>query len=218
MTSVPSRPARPVAPSCAPAAWGCPCGRSRRRPGSRRWRHARRRPDRNLRRWTAAAASRSRWRDSRRWTCCSSTACRGGQPPPAPCGPATADGRHHGGPADSGFRICPGSHSVTSTAAPGRLTTSTITPYTTAVATPWSAPSPAADAATPSRGPQPPIFVGIPMASRISNASGSSWPTEALVLGSASCDQDRAPYHRPPPAQTPGWRAIRRGCRRPPFG
>ena len=65
-----------------------------------------------------------------------------------------------------------------------------ITPYTTAVATPWSAPSPAADAAAPSRGPQPPIFVGIPMASRISNASGSSWPTEALVLGSASCDQE----------------------------
>ena len=62
------------------------------------------------------------------------------------------------------------------TAAPGRLATSTITPYTTAVATPSDAPSPAAanaQAVTPSRGPQPPML-GSAAACITSSASGSS--------------------------------------------
>src|SRR4051794_24815242 len=60
-------------------------------------------------------------------------------------------------------------------AAPGRLATNTITPYTTAVATPSDAPRPAAanaHAVTPSRGPHPPTL-GSAAASSTSRASGS---------------------------------------------
>src|SRR5215208_824269 len=63
---------------------------------------------------------------------------------------------------------------ATRTTAPGRLATNTITPYTTAVATPSDAPSPAAanaQAVTPSRGPQPPTLGSAP-ASSTSSASG----------------------------------------------
>ena len=52
-----------------------------------------------------------------------------------------------------------------------------------AVATPWPAPRPAianAHAATPSRGPQPPMLVGTVIASRTSIASGSSVPIDAV--------------------------------------
>src|SRR5262249_11247445 len=70
-----------------------------------------------------------------------------------------------------------------STAAPGRLETSTSAPYTTAVATPWAAVSPAAPnahAATPSRGPNPATFAGNPMARRASNVSGTSRDSGAV--------------------------------------
>src|SRR5205085_2126954 len=56
------------------------------------------------------------------------------------------------------------SHPATSTIAPGSVATNVITPYRTAVDTPWAAPKPAAPkahAAAPSRGPQPPMLSGI---------------------------------------------------------
>src|SRR4051794_12712887 len=67
--------------------------------------------------------------------------------------------------------------------APGRLATSTMTPKTTAVATPRSAPSPAAPnshAVAPSRGPQP-AMLGSTMASITSNARGSIRDTGAVA-------------------------------------
>src|SRR6185503_20044784 len=67
------------------------------------------------------------------------------------------------------------SQAANRTTAPGRVDTNTITPYTTAVATPSEAPSPAAantHAVTPSRGPQPPTL-GSAVASRASRISGT---------------------------------------------
>src|SRR6185503_13581632 len=75
------------------------------------------------------------------------------------------------------------SQAANRTTAPGRVDTNTITPYTTAVATPSEAPSPAAanaHAVTPSRGPQPPTL-GSAAASITSSASGSSWDSGAVV-------------------------------------
>src|SRR5688572_24769614 len=72
---------------------------------------------------------------------------------------------------------------ATRTTAPGRLATNTITPYATAVATPSGAPSPAAanaQAATPSRGPQPPTL-GSAAACITSSASGSVWDGGAVT-------------------------------------
>src|SRR5215207_910951 len=75
------------------------------------------------------------------------------------------------------------SQAATRTTAPGRLATNTITPYTTAVATPSDAPSPAAanaQAVTPSRGPQPPTL-GSAAACITSSASGSISDTGAVT-------------------------------------
>ena len=132
-----------VAPASAPAAAGCRCGRWPRRPGSRRRRRGRRRRGRGRRRWRAAAGSRWRCRGSRRSTCRSSAGCRDAQPQAG----AFQAGRRRRRPDGRRPRRGPAgarrSQSTTSTPAPGRLATSTITPYTTAVATPWAAPSPA---------------------------------------------------------------------------
>ena len=81
-----------------------------------------------------------------------------------------------------GDRGC-ASSAATRTTAPGRLATNTITPYTTAVATPSDAPSPAAanaQAVTPSRGPQPPTL-GSAAACITSSASGSTWDSGAVT-------------------------------------
>ncbi len=70
------------------------------------------------------------------------------------------------------------------TTAPGRLETSTSTPYTMAVENPWLADNPAAakaHAVTPSRGPQPPMLVGRPMASSASSAMGSIRSGDSVV-------------------------------------
>ena len=79
----------------------------------------------------------------------------------------------------------PGRRQVTaSTTAPGRVATSTRTPYTTAVVTPCAAPSPAAanaHADAPSRGPHPAMFVGTDMATRASSASGSIRSGDAVA-------------------------------------
>ena len=58
------------------------------------------------------------------------------------------------------------------------MAASASTPYTVAVATPGSAPRPAAanaHAAMPSRGPQPPMLVGTAIATSIRIASGRNW-------------------------------------------
>src|SRR5439155_4768718 len=73
---------------------------------------------------------------------------------------------------------------INSTAAPGRLETSTSAPYTTAVATPCVAVRPAAPnahAATPSRGPKPATLAGSPIASSASRVSGTSRDSGAVA-------------------------------------
>src|SRR5215217_579168 len=99
----------------------------------------------------------------------------GGQASGAPSRLATTPGPHGSGRASRGAVRERHTQAATSPTAPGRLATNTITPYTTAVATPTDAPSPAAanaQAATPSRGPQPPTL-GSAAASSTSSASGS---------------------------------------------
>ena len=92
--------------------------------------------------------------------------CRAAQTrhrPPA-ASPGAAPARPHRPPPGPSRRPpgrVPGS--TRSTARPGRLATSTMTPKATDMATPWPAPSPAAanaQAATPSRGPQPATLRG----------------------------------------------------------
>src|SRR5207248_8032545 len=92
----------------------------------------------------------------------------------APTAAPTSSGRYA---ADSGTAGCALIRRISSTAAPGRLDTSTSAPYTTAVETPCAAVRPAAPnahAATPSRGPKPPMLAGSPIARSARNVSGAS--------------------------------------------
>src|SRR4051794_20890440 len=89
------------------------------------------------------------------------------------------------------------------TTAPGRLPANTITPYTTAVATPCAAPRPAAanaQAVTPSRGPHPPMFgsaAAAPANPTPPAQHGGRAPRRAPRAGGGD------PPARPPPARPP---------------
>ena len=185
--------ARRAAPASAPAAAGCRCAPSPRRPGSRR-----------TRRGPASTRSRSASLDS-------TSRSLGGGVEVAVERDAAAQHRvrtlSHGRTRSTAAAARPsaGRGAVRAgrrrTTAPGRLATSTIAPYATAVATPCAAPSPAApnaQAATPSRGPQPATFSRQACGEQDQQASGSSVAGGAVTPTARAASEERrdVPGHR----------------------